>query len=162
MNRSPKDTKPRTDAAWIGRKAWRGLLRDHANLHEHKSVGRPQKPASAAILQRPCPFYCQGPVIHSFLLVMFGLLHAADGVVTYLGLRFTDVDEANPLLVYAADNFGLGLSILLLKLACLAVVAFLFTQRRRIKSCWSTAVLTSAVYFYCWVVGNNVLLITVT
>lgn len=162
MNRPTKNTKPRTIDTRSEHTTWRKFFRCRSNLHEHEAVVLGQKTTKAAILQRPCPFYCQGPVIHSFLLVMFGLLHAADGVVTYFGLRFTNVDEANPVLVYAADNFGLGLSIFFLKLACLAVVAFLFSQRRRIKSCWSTAVLTSAVYFYCWVVGNNVLLITVT
>ncbi len=98
--------------------------------------------------------------IHGLLIILFGVLHTADGILTYLGLRFTSVIEVNPVLNYAVDLMGLGLSIFLLKLACLGVIAFLFSGRSRIKSCWSTAALTSAVYFYCWVVSNNLALVS--
>lgn len=120
------------------------------------------RPGSAALAQQDQSQQRARLVIHSMLIILFGILHAADGVVTYLGLKFAKVDEVNPLLNYVADFLGLGFSIFMLKLACIAVIAFLFTQRRRIKSCWSTAALTSAVYFYCWVVGNNVVLVSAT
>lgn len=96
---------------------------------------------------------------NALLLVMFGLLHTADGIITYLGLKFTEVDEANPVLVFFADQFGLGYSITVMKLMCLAVIAYLFFGRRKIKSRLSTATLTGAVTFYCWVVTNNVFLV---
>lgn len=96
---------------------------------------------------------------NALLLVLFGLLHMADGIITYLGLKFSSVDEANPVLVFFADQFGLGYSITAMKLMCIAVIAYLFFGRRKIKSRLSTATLTGAVTFYCWVVSNNVFLV---
>jgi uncharacterized membrane protein len=95
----------------------------------------------------------------ALLIVLFGLLHVADGVVTYFGLHFTDVDEVNPVLNFFIGLLGLGCSITLLKLAILAVVAFLFFERHKMKSRWITATLASAVTFYGWVVSSNVLLV---
>lgn len=99
--------------------------------------------------------------LNSALLVVFALLHTADGFVTYFGLKFTSVDEANPLLVFAAGTLGLGLSIFLLKLACLSVIAMLFSARRNLGNCWSTATLFSADAFYSYVIGNNLFLVAV-
>jgi hypothetical protein len=99
--------------------------------------------------------------LNSALLVVFALLHTADGFVTYFGLKFTSVDEANPVLVFVAGIMGLGLSIFLLKLACLSVIAMLFSARRNLGNCWSTATLFSADAFYSWVVGNNLFLVAV-
>lgn len=99
--------------------------------------------------------------LNAALIITFALLHAADGIITYLGLKFTSVDEANPVLVLVAGAIGLGLSIFLLKLACLSVLAFLYSARRNLGNCWSTASLISADAFYSWVVGNNLFLVSV-
>lgn len=97
--------------------------------------------------------------MNTLLIILFGLLHVADGVITYLGLSFDLVDEANPILVFFAELLGLGVSITALKLLCLSVLAFLFYDRHKMKSRWITAALTSAVSFYSWVVSSNVLLV---
>lgn len=97
--------------------------------------------------------------MNAFFIVLFGLLQVADGVVTFFGLKFAQVDEANPVLNYFAGLLGLGLSISLLKLAGLAFIVFLFFDRHKMKSQWITASLGSAVSFYSWVVSNNVLLV---
>lgn len=99
--------------------------------------------------------------LNSALLIVFALLHTADGFVTYFGLKFTSVDEANPVLVFVAGILGLGLSIFLLKLVCLSVIAMLYSGRRNLGNCWSTATLFSADAFYSYVVGNNLFLVAV-
>lgn len=93
------------------------------------------------------------------LIILFGLLHVADGVVTYFGLTSFGLVEVNPVLNYCADSFGLGCSITVLKIAELSFIAFLFAGRRNMKSRWITATLGSAVMFYSWVVTNNVMLV---
>ncbi|MGY6274986.1 DUF5658 family protein [Methylomonas sp. MgM2] len=98
-------------------------------------------------------------LINSSLILLFGLLHTADGVVTYLGLKFNLVDEANPMLVFFAGTMGLGLSIFLLKLLLLEFIAVLYFARRNMGSCWGTATLLSADAFYSWVVSNNIFLV---
>ena len=97
--------------------------------------------------------------MNAILIVFFALLQVADGVVTYLGLGFANVDEVNPVLGILIGLFGLGGSITLLKLAGLAFVAFLFFDRHKMKSPWITATLASSVTFYSWVVGSNVILV---
>lgn len=97
--------------------------------------------------------------MNSLLIILFGLLHVADGVITYLGLSFDVVDEANPILNFFAEQVGLGLSITALKLACLSVLVYLFYGRRKMKSRWITTTLASAVTFYSWVVSNNIFLV---
>lgn len=97
--------------------------------------------------------------MNTLLIILFGLLHVADGVITYLGLNFTSVDEVNPVLNYFIELLGLGFSITFLKLACLSVLVFLFYDRHKMKSRWITASLASAVTFYSWVVSSNVLLV---
>lgn len=98
--------------------------------------------------------------LNALLIIAFGLLHTADGVVTYLGLHFDVVDEVNPLLNYVAGHVGLGYSIFLMKLLCLDVLFVLYRGRHKMHSAWNTAALASAVVFYCWVVSNNVVLVT--
>lgn len=98
-------------------------------------------------------------VVNALLIVFFGLLHIADGVITYLGLSFAPVDEVNPVLNYVAGLCGLGLAIASLKLAILLVIAGIFFGRHTIKSRWGTATLASADTFYGWVVTNNVILV---
>ncbi|MDD4914084.1 MAG: DUF5658 family protein [Methylococcales bacterium] len=90
------------------------------------------------------------------MIVLFGLLHIADGIVTYLGLMLSEVVEVNPLVNYFIELLGLGFSIILLKLACLLVIATLYVRRRRMTSIWSTTTLACATSFYFWVVNNNV------
>jgi len=98
-------------------------------------------------------------VLNSSLILLFGLLHAADGIITYFGLKFDLVDEANPMLVFFAGTMGLGLSIFLFKLLFLEFIAVLYFGRRNMGSCWGTATLFSADAFYSWVVSNNILLV---
>jgi len=98
-------------------------------------------------------------LINSSLILLFGLLHAADGVITYFGLKFDLVDEANPVLVFFAGTMGLGLSIFLFKLLFIEFIAVLYFARRNMGSCWGTATLLSADAFYSWVVSNNILLV---
>ncbi len=95
----------------------------------------------------------------ALLIVLFGLLQVADGIVTYLGLSSKGVDEVNPVLNFFVGLLGLGGSITLLKLAGLAFITFLFFDRHKMKSRWITATLASAVTFYIWVVSSNVILV---
>jgi len=97
--------------------------------------------------------------VNTLMIVLFGLLHVADGVLTYLGLSFTNVDEVNPVLNYFAALLGLGVAITVLKLAILLVIALIFFDRHSIKSRWGTATLASADTFYSWVVTNNFILV---
>lgn len=98
-------------------------------------------------------------LLNSALIILFALLHTADGIVTYLGLKFDYVDEVNPVLIFFAGILGLGLAIFLLKLVCLSVIAVLFSARRNLGNCWSTFSLISADLFYSWVVSNNIFLV---
>ena len=97
--------------------------------------------------------------MNTFFIVLFGLLQIADGIVTFFGLKFAEVDEVNPVLNYVANFIGLGFSITLLKLAGLAFIIFLFYDRRKMKSRWITTTLALSVTFYSWVVSNNVILV---
>ena len=97
--------------------------------------------------------------VNTCMIVLFGLLHVTDGVVTYLGLSFANVDEANPILNYVAGQYGLGIAITLVKLTVLLVLALVYFDRHSIKSRWGTAVLAWADTFYGWVVANNFMLI---
>jgi len=98
-------------------------------------------------------------IVNSALILLFGGLHIADGIITYLGLTFAELAEVNPLLNYFTGLLGLGGSITLLKLLILGVIAAIFIDRRTIKSRWGSATLALAVMFYCGVVINNVMLI---
>ena len=133
--------------------------------HEQYVIQRPVDSSStkfrlARVLETP---YCrQMPLrlgANTLLIFLFGLLHTADGIVTYLGLKFASVVEVNPVLNFFAGFLGLGFSITLLKLGCLVVVTFLYLERHKMKSCWSTTALACAVTFYCWVVSSNVILV---
>lgn len=97
--------------------------------------------------------------MNTILIVLFGLLQVADGAVTYLGLSFANLDEANPALAPFVSFLGLGGSITLFKLVGLAFVLFLFLDRHRMKNPWITATLASSVSFYSWVVSNNASLV---
>ena len=105
-------------------------------------------------------YYCLQPIlvntVNTLLIILFGLLHIADGIVTYFGLMFAGVDEVNPVVNYFIGVLGLGYSIFLLKLVCLLVIATLYIKRRNIKSLWCTTTLACAASFYIWVVNNNV------
>lgn len=95
----------------------------------------------------------------TLLISLFGVLQVTDGVVTYFGLDLSGLDEANPILEPFIGLIGLGCSILLVKLAGLAFITFLFFDRHNMKSQWITATLASADTFYGWVVTNNVSLV---
>jgi hypothetical protein len=97
--------------------------------------------------------------LNTLMIVLFGFLHVADGLVTYLGLSFTNVDEANPILNYFAGQVGLGMAITLLKLTIMVVIAFVYFDRQSIKSRWGTAALAWADTFYSCVVTNNLILV---
>jgi len=97
--------------------------------------------------------------MYALLIIVFGLLQVADGVVTYLGLSLSGLEEVNPVLNFSAELLGLGYSIFLIKAAGLAFITFLFFDRHKLKNRWVTATLTSAVAFYSWVVTNNVILV---
>lgn len=109
----------------------------------------------------PCFYWHMFPrhTVNALTIILFGLLHIADGVVTYLGLSFTNVDEVNPVLNYFAGLVGLGLAITVLKVIILFIISFIFFDRHSIKSCWGTATLVSADTFYSWVVANNFILV---
>ena len=98
-------------------------------------------------------------VVNTSLILLFGLLHTADGIVTYFGLKFNYADEVNPVLLFFAGTMGLGLAIFALKLLCVEFIALLYFARRNMGSCWGTATLFSADAFYSWVVSNNILLV---
>lgn len=98
-------------------------------------------------------------LINSSLILLFGLLHTADGIVTYFGLKFNYATEVNPVLLFFAGTMGLGLAIFALKLLCVEFIALLYVTRRNIGSCWGTATLFSADAFYSWVVSNNIVLV---
>ncbi|MCQ8103686.1 DUF5658 family protein [Methylomonas sp. SURF-2] len=98
-------------------------------------------------------------LLNTSLILLFALLHAADGIITYFGLKFNYAAEANPVLLFFASTMGLGLSIFALKLLCMEFIAVVYFARRNIGSCWGTATLFSADAFYSWVVSNNVLLV---
>jgi hypothetical protein len=97
--------------------------------------------------------------MYAILIILFALLQVADGIVTYLGLSFSGLEEVNPVLNFSSELLGLGYSIFLIKAAGLAFITFLFFDRHKMKSGWIKATLTSAVAFYSWVVTNNVLLV---
>ncbi len=97
--------------------------------------------------------------MNTLLIILFGLLHVADGIITYLGLSFDVVDEVNPVLNFFAEQVGLGFSITTLKLVFISALIYLFYGRQKMKSRWVTATLASAVTFYTWVVSNNIFLV---
>lgn len=97
--------------------------------------------------------------VNSLLIVLFALLHIADGIVTYFGLSFAQVAEVNPVLNCVAGLLGLGFAITMLKLAILFAIACIFFDRHTIKSRWGTATLAGADTFYSWVVTNNFILV---
>lgn len=166
MNTSDLQIQRRIIKASIECRAMIQAFHDHLKQTLSQSVPTAELVPVRARKSRFPALPCRAPqasfrdCANALLLILFGLLHTADGIITYLGLRFTSVDEANPVLVFFADQFGLGYSITVMKLLCLAVIAYLFFGRHKIKSRLSTATLTGAVTFYCWVVSNNVILVT--
>lgn len=122
-------------------------------------LAMPQSPLAPLLNCFAGPLSRQRFACNTVLIVLFALLHVADGFITYLGLSFTDVDEVNPLLNYAAGILGLGRAIVLLKLIILSFIAAIFFDRCTIKGRWATVALMLAVVFYGGVVTNNVLLV---
>jgi Domain of unknown function (DUF5658) len=97
--------------------------------------------------------------VNSLMILLFAVLHIADGVVTYLGLSFTGVNEANPILNYIVPHYGLGPAIAMVKVYVLLVLTLVYFDRNAIKSRWGTAALAWADTFYGWVVANNFILV---
>lgn len=95
----------------------------------------------------------------ALLIVLFGLLQCADGIVTYLGLRGAGLEEANPVANLCFEILGEGSSITLLKLLALSFVIFLFLERRKMKSRWITGTLASGVLFSSWAFLHNITLV---
>lgn len=95
----------------------------------------------------------------TLLIIVFGLLQAADGIVTYIGLKSITIVEANPFANCCFDLLGTGFSIALIKLVALMFVVFLFFERRKMKNRWITGTLTMGVVFSSWVLLHNVALI---
>lgn len=120
--------------------------------------------ASAVRLLEPNGYWLTQPkhVVNALLILFFGVLHIADGLVTYHGLSFAAVDEVNPVLNYFAGLWGLGMAIMLLKLVILFVITCIFIDRHTIKSRWGTATLAWADTFYSCVVTNNFVLVIST
>jgi len=89
------------------------------------------------------------------LILLFGLLNIADGILTYLGLRYCEVAEANPILDIFSHTIGLGYSIILVKSMVLASLIMLFLSRNTVNRCGSSIMLLTGNLLYFWVVGNN-------
>lgn len=141
---------------------WPDPLNDHSRLNRHRVnlLALPQTTPLAPLLNCFSGSLSQQRfACNTVLIVLFALLHIADGFITYLGLSFTQVDEVNPLLNYAAGILGLGRAIVLLKLIILGCIAAIFFDRCTIKGRWATVALMLAVVFYGGVVTNNVLLV---
>jgi hypothetical protein len=93
------------------------------------------------------------------LIAAFALLQIADGLITYIGMRCSDIDEANPVASFCFEHFGLGTSIATLKVLGLAFLAVLFLRRHRVRCGWVTATWTIVVSAYVWVVAQNLALV---
>lgn len=95
----------------------------------------------------------------ALLVVLFGLLQAADGIVTYIGLQSVAIAEANPFASCCFELLGTGVAITLIKLVALIFIIFLFLERRKLNNRWITGTLTSGVLFSSWVLLHNLALI---
>ena len=135
------------------------LIGHPANRHKTQALALPESPMATLFNCFSGPLSRQRFACNTVLIVLFAVLHVADGFITYLGLSFTEVDEVNPLLNYAAGILGLGRAIVLLKLIILSFIAAIFFDRCTIKGRWATVALMLAVVFYGGVVTNNVLLV---
>ena len=132
-------------------------LLEICRLHHQPDLG---KPVDAGFLDPLSGSQSRSRLhINTALIASFGGLHVADGIVTYLGLRFAQVAEVNPLLNYVAELLGLGVSITLLKLVILGLITAIFFERHKIRNRWSTTSLALAVMFYICVIVSNVLLV---
>jgi len=98
-------------------------------------------------------------IVDAFLIVLFGLLQFADGVVTFLGLQTPHIEEANPLANLCFQLLGQACSITVIKLLGLGFILFLFLERRKMNSRWITTTLASGVAFSTWALLHNVALL---
>lgn len=135
------------------------LIGHPANRHKAQARTLPESPLVLLFNCFAGPLSRQRFACNTVLIVLFAVLHVADGLITYLGLSFTEVDEVNPLLNYAAGILGLGRAIVLLKLIILSFIAAIFFDRCTIKGRWATVALMLAVVFYSGVVASNVMLV---
>ncbi len=93
------------------------------------------------------------------LIVLFAVLNISDGMLTYYGLIYCDLVEANPILDFVSRAFGTGCSIVVIKALIVVPLAYAFISRSSIQRCRGTLVLIMGNLLYFWVVGNNANLI---
>ena len=96
------------------------------------------------------------------LILLLGMLNISDGALTYYGLAYCDLVEANPVLDFFSPTLSLGYSILLVKIVILLPLLQIFLSRAIIQSCKSTLALMFGNLLYVWVVSNNANLILFT
>lgn len=89
------------------------------------------------------------------LIVFIALLNIADGALTYLGLTFFEVYEANPVLDLFSSRLGLGSAIVFIKAIILSGLLLLFFRRSCARCITNITTLALTNVFYLWVVGNN-------
>lgn len=89
------------------------------------------------------------------LIVFIALLNIADGALTYLGLTFFEVYEANPVLDLFSSRLGLGSAIIFIKAIILSGLLLLFFRRSCSRCITNITTLALTNVFYLWVVGNN-------
>ena len=89
------------------------------------------------------------------LIILIALLNIADGVLTYLGLTFYEVAEANPVLDVFSSRLGLGSAIIFIKAIIISGLVLMFIKRSCIRCYTNITTLFLTNVFYLWVVGNN-------
>ena len=89
------------------------------------------------------------------LIILIALLNIADGVLTYLGLTFFEVAEANPVLDLFSSRLGLGSAIIFIKAIIISGLILIFIRRSCARCYTNITTLFLTNVFYLWVVGNN-------
>lgn len=89
------------------------------------------------------------------LIILIAVLNIADGVLTYLGLTFFEVAEANPILELFSSRLGLGSAIIFIKAIIISGLVLMFFRRSCVHCYTNIATLFVTNIFYLWVVGNN-------
>lgn len=109
-------------------------------------------------------------ITHNYLVPLFSVLLALDGVTTYIGLQHLDfISERNPIVVALIDLLGLELTVLLMTIPPIIGLHFYFSSLKdtpidkspRIHFISNTTLL-GGVLFYSYIVINNILVLSVT
>ena len=100
--------------------------------------------------------------LNAIFIILFGLLHVADGVLTYFGLSYSNVIEVNPILNYFIELSSIGYSILFVKSLIIFIIFLIFINRNNIKGQLGTIALLCANVFYVFIVFNNAILVLAT